>query len=162
MLYTSIENFSNSYTNYGGVLAIKYIGARDEQVVQETEAMKFMDDGQRDASSSSSSSMPPGVIAGVAFSIVAILAILALVAKKFRNQKEATEKREAKNIVNDALFMIDDDENDTYDMKAVNDRDVVSVATEDYTYDDTVAGSGTIDSNQSEDEPKETGFEVNL
>ena len=161
-LYTSIENFSNSYTNYGGVLAIKYIGTRDDDVVQETEAMKFMDEGERDASSSSSSSMPPGVIVGIAFAVVALLAILALVAKKYRNKKVATEKREAKNIVNDALFMIDDDGNDAYDMKAVNDRDVISVATEDYTYDDTVAGSGTIDSNPSADEPQEAGFEVNL
>merc|ERR1712071_265107 len=104
----------------------------------------------------SSSSMGPGAIAGIAVSsLVALLAILALVAKKRRNRKNAEVNEKSRNIVDDALFMSDDDE----DLKEVNDDASKSSAdTEDYTYDGTLPSSGTFESEGEPDD--EAGFEV--
>ena len=130
-IYSTIEEYSNSYTNYGGVLAISYIGTRPETEIVKQEAIK---NDVSEGATLSPHSMPPAAIVGIAFASVvfAMLAILALVAKKKRKEKIA-EKNRARNIVNNALFMIDDDDNIVVEMSST--KDDSSVVTEDYTYD---------------------------
>ena len=131
-IYSTIEEYSNSYTNYGGVLAISYIGTpRPETEIVKQEAIK---NDVSEGATLSSHSMPPAAIVGIAIASVvfALLTILALVAKKKRKEK-ITEKNRARNIVNDALFMIDDDDNVVVEMSST--KDDTSVVTEDYTYD---------------------------
>ena len=130
-IYSTIEEYSNSYTNYGGVLAISYIGTRPETEIVKQEAIK---NDVSEGATLSSHSMPPAAIVGIAIASVvfAMLAILALVAKKKQKEKIA-EKNRARNIVNNALFMIDDDDNIVVEMSST--KDDTSVVTEDYTYD---------------------------
>ena len=129
-IYSTIEEYSNSYTNYGGVLAISYIGTPETEIVKQEASKNDISEG----AALSSHSMPPAAIVGIAIASVvfALLTILALVAKKKRKEK-ITEKNRARNIVNNALFMIDDDDNVVVEMSST--KDDTSVVTEDYTYD---------------------------
>ena len=128
-IYSTIEEYSNSYTNYGGVLAISYIGTPETEIVKQEAIKNDVSEG----ATLSSHSMPPAAIVGIAFALAfALLTILALVAKKKRKEK-ITEKNRARNIVNNALFMIDDDDNVVVEMSST--KDDTSVVTEDYTYD---------------------------
>lgn len=154
-LYDSIEEYSNSYTNDDGVLAIHYIGDR----LDETEVL--IQTSVLHDNTSNSRTLSNGGIAGIAVvSFLAMFGVLALVAKK-RREKKNTEKKEARNIVNDALFMIDDE---IEEVKNVPVRDDASVATEDYTYDNTVGADSSFESGGSSNESfvSEAGFEVKL
>lgn len=162
-IYSVIENYSNTYAT-DTVLAVSYIGTRDVPEAQAPIIDKaIQDDGNTEDLVLSSSTMAPGTIAGIAVaSVVALLAILALVVKKRRDRKNAEKIATSRNIVNDALFMIDEDE----ELKVVNDEasNTGSVNTEDYTYDETIAPSGTFESGgPSECDPSdEAGFEVSV
>lgn len=155
-LYDAIEEYSNSYTNEDGVLAISYIGNRldDTEVLIQTSILHN--------NTSNSRTLSNGGIAGIAVvSLLALLGMLALVAKKRREKKNA-EKMEARNIVNNALFMIDDE---IEEVKMVPVRDDASVATEDYTYDNTVGADSSFESGGSSNDESfvsEAGFEVKL
>ena len=155
-LYDAIEEYSSSYTNEDGVLAISYIGDR----LDETDAL--VQTSVLHNNTPNSRTLSNGGIAGIAVvSLLALLGMLALVAKK-RREKKNTEKMEARNIVNDALFMIDDE---IEEVKNVPVRDDASVATEDYTYDNTVGADSSFESGGSSNDDSfvsEAGFEVKL
>jgi len=156
-LYDAIEEYSNSYSSDDGVLAISYIGDRLDDADQLIQTSVLLDN------TSNSRTLSNGGIAGIA--VVSLLALfgIALVAKKRREKKNA-EKREARNIVNDALFMIDD-EIEEVKMVSPSVRDDTSVATEDYTYDNTVGEDSSFESGGSSNDESfvsEAGFEVKL
>ena len=157
-LYDSIEEYSNSYTTDEGVLAISYIGNRLDDVDALIQTSVLLDN------TSNPRTLSNGGIAGIAVvSLLALLGMLALVAKKRRERKN-TEKMEARNIVNDALFMIDD-EIEEVKMVSPSARDDASVATEDYTYDNTVGADSSFESGGSSNDDSfvsEAGFEVKL
>lgn len=138
-IYDVIEEFSNTYTN-DEVLAVSYIGTRRGAPVID-KAIK--DDGYRnDLASASPTAMAPGAIAGIAIaSVLALFAVLALIAKKRKDRKNAAEANQM-SIVDDALFMSDDQ--DDYDLKNINDdTSRSSVNTEDHTYDESISPSAT-------------------
>ena len=156
-LYDAIEEYSNSYTNDEGVLAITYIGDRSDDTDALIQTSVLLDN------TSNSRTLSKGGIAGIAVvSLLALFGMLALVAKKRRERKNE-EKLEARNIVNDALFMIDD-EIEEVKTSPVS-RDDASVATEDYTYDNTVGADSSFESGGSTNDDSfvsEAGFEVKL
>ena len=155
-LYDAIKQYSNSYTNEEGVLAITYIGDQLDETDALIQTSVLLDN------TSNSRTLSNGGIAGIAVvSLLALLGMLALIAKKRRERKN-TEKREARNIVNDALFMIDDE---IEEVKTTPVRDDASVATEDYTYDNTVGADSSFESGGSSNDESfvsEAGFEVKL
>jgi len=159
-LYDAIEEYSNSYTTHeDGVLAISYIGDRLDDADQLIQTSVLLDN------TSNSRTLSNGGIAGITVvSLLALLGMLALVAKKRRERKNA-EKTEARNIVvNDALFMIDD-EIEQVKIASPSVRDDTSVATEDYTYDNTVGADSSFESSGSSNDESfvsEAGFEVKL
>jgi len=157
-LYDAIEEYSNSYTNDEGVLAISYIGDRLDDTDALIQTSVLLDN------TSNSRTLSNGGIAGIAVvSLLALLGMLALVAKKRRERKNA-KKMEARNIVNDALFMIDD-EIEEVKIASPSVRDDASIATEDYTYDNTVGADSSFESGGSSNDDSfvsEAGFEVKL
>ena len=159
-LYAVIEKYTMAYNTEGSVLAISYIGTRPDGI--STAEAPFIDkaikdDGQRDDLASGSTSMSPGAIAGITVgSLLALLAVLAMVAKKRKDKRNKERQEMSRNIVDEALFMSDDEDEA---MKVVKD-DVASVHTEDYTY---VTETGTFASREeAEEHTDEAGFEVKL
>lgn len=150
-IYTSIEEYSTTYNDVEeGILAVSYIGTRP--------GVPFIgkaktDDGKRDDLASGSSAITPGAIAGITVaSVLAVLAVMALIAKKRKGGKNEAEKSEV-SVVDDALFMSDDEE----EMKEVRD-DISNMSsdTEDYTHEETLAPSATFESEHDNGQ----GFEV--
>jgi len=168
-IYSIIEKYSDSYTNSDGVLAVSYIGTRPEEDASKGAVLivssSTKNDGNPKDLAASSNTMSPGVIAGVSVaSIFALLAILAMVIKNHRNRRDADDEALSLEIVNDALFMENDD--DEF-LKVVNDDSASSTGsddTEDYAYAETIAPSGTFESvDPSECGPSdEVGFEVSV
>ena len=156
-VYNAIEQFSNSYSNNAaGIRSVNYVGTRQANAPVIDKAIS--NGGEQEDLVPASSGIGAGAAAGIGIAVVALLFILALITarvvkKRSEMKREAAEAREM-SIVDNALFMIDEEE----DMKEI--RDDVSVAeTEDYTHDGTIAQSRTFDSEApSEDE----GYEVQL
>mmetsp|Transcript_25787 Transcript_25787/g.54519 ORF Transcript_25787/g.54519 Transcript_25787/m.54519 type:complete len:384 (+) Transcript_25787:228-1379(+) len=159
-IYAVIENYSKNYSA-NGVLGISYIGTRPD-VPPPFIDKATKDDGNRDDLASNPTKMSPGAIAGIVIgSLIVLIAILALIArmKKRRDRKEA-EVRE-KTVVDQALFMIDEDDYYDEDMKeGKDDESECSITTEEHTHDDTIPSCNTF---ESEGEPSgEGGIEVKM
>lgn len=155
-VYNAIEEFTNSYSNNAaGIRSVNYVGTRQANAPVIDKAIS--NGGEQADLVPASSGIGAGAAAGIGIAVIALLAILALITarivKKRRDMKrEAAEAREM-SIVDNALFMIDEEE----DMKEIRD-DVSAAETEDYTLDGSIVQSRTFDS----EAPSEDGFEVQL